>query len=61
MCVIAWGRGEAVDLALKLAYGATGRGVVVVADGAYHGNTGLSVRKPQAPLSHVPHVSCLLA
>lgn len=40
--------GEAVDLALKMAFGHTGRGVVVVAEGAYHGNTGLSVRTGDA-------------
>lgn len=35
--------GEAVDLALKLARGVTGRGGVVSARGGYHGHTGLAV------------------
>jgi len=37
------GGGEAVDLALKLARGATGRRRVVSALGGYHGHTGLAV------------------
>jgi acetylornithine/succinyldiaminopimelate/putrescine aminotransferase len=37
------GGGEAVDLALKLARGVTGRRRVVSARGGYHGHTGLAV------------------
>tara|TARA_R110002050_G_scaffold209858_1_gene345820 strand:- start:1037 stop:2233 length:1197 start_codon:yes stop_codon:yes gene_type:complete len=35
--------GEAIDLAIKMAWGYTGRRKIIVAEGAYHGNTGLSV------------------
>ncbi len=52
------GGGEAVDLALKLARGHTGRHRIVSAAGAYHGHTGLALatgdeqyRKPFEPLS----------
>lgn len=37
------GGGEAVDLALKLARGATGRTKIVSAAGGYHGHTGLAL------------------
>lgn len=37
------GGGEAVDLAIKVARGVTGRGGVVSVRGGYHGHTGLSV------------------
>jgi putrescine aminotransferase len=50
--------GEAVDLALKLARGHTGRAEIVSALGGYHGHTGLALaagdeiyRKPFEPLS----------
>ena len=59
------GGGEAVDLALKLARGHTGRLQVISAQGGYHGHTGLALatgdkvyREPFGPLppgfSHVP-------
>lgn len=41
--VFASGGGEAVDLALKMARGLTGRTGVISATGAYHGHTGLAV------------------
>jgi acetylornithine/succinyldiaminopimelate/putrescine aminotransferase len=37
------GGGEAVDLALKLARGVTGRPNILSADGGYHGHTGLAL------------------
>ena len=52
------GGGEAVDMALKLARGHTGRSGVVYADGGYHGHTGLALaagdaqyRNPFEPLA----------
>ena len=59
------GGGEAVDLALKLARGHTGRLGVISAQGGYHGHTGLALatgdkvyREPFGPLppgcTHVP-------
>lgn len=60
------GGGEAVDFALKLARGATGRSKVVAAVNGYHGHTGLALsaagrdafRRPFEPLvpgfAHVP-------
>lgn len=41
--VFASGGGEAVDLALKMARGLTGRSGVISATGAYHGHTGLAM------------------
>jgi acetylornithine/succinyldiaminopimelate/putrescine aminotransferase len=41
--VLAVGGGEAIDLALKLARGHTGRERIVSAIGGYHGHTGLAV------------------
>lgn len=41
--VFASGGGEAVDLALKMARGFTGRAGVISATGAYHGHTGLAM------------------
>jgi acetylornithine/succinyldiaminopimelate/putrescine aminotransferase len=50
--------GEAIDLAIKLARGHTGRPKVISAKGGYHGHTGLALaagdeqyRKPFEPLS----------
>ncbi len=43
------GGGEAVDLALKLARGVTGRRRIVSALGGYHGHTGLAVATGDAP------------
>jgi len=41
--VFAAGGGEAIDLALKLARGATGRQTIISAGGGYHGHTGLAL------------------
>ncbi len=41
--VFSVGGGEAVDLALKVARGHTGRPTIVSATGAYHGHTGLAL------------------
>ena len=41
--VFAVGGGEAIDLALKLARGFTGRPTIISADGGYHGHTGLAL------------------
>lgn len=41
--VFSVGGGEAVDLALKLARGHTGRPTIVSVNGAYHGHTGLAL------------------
>ncbi len=58
------GGGEAIDLAIKLARGYTGRPGIIAARGAYHGHTGFAVAAtdepserfgPLAPgFSHVP-------
>ncbi len=52
------GGGEAIDMALKLARGATGRPGIVYARGGYHGHTGLALaagdpqyRQPFEPLA----------
>ena len=52
------GGGEAVDLAIKLARGYTGRSKIISAKGGYHGHTGLALatgdeqyRSPFGPLS----------
>lgn len=52
------GGGEAIDMAIKLARGHTGRPKVISAQGGYHGHTGLALasgdeqyRKPFEPLS----------
>jgi acetylornithine/succinyldiaminopimelate/putrescine aminotransferase len=42
-CVFGVGGGEAVDLALKVARGHTGRAGIVSATGGYHGHTGLAM------------------
>lgn len=41
--VFAVGGGEAIDLALKLARGFTGRQTIISAGGGYHGHTGLAL------------------
>ena len=41
--VFAVGGGEAIDLALKLARGFTGRHTIISAGGGYHGHTGLAL------------------
>lgn len=43
VCIFGVGGGEAVDLALKLALGYTGRKKILSADGGYHGHTGLAL------------------
>lgn len=43
VCIFAVGGGEAVDLALKLAMGHTGRRKIISARGGYHGHTGLAL------------------
>lgn len=52
------GGGEAIDMAIKLARGATGRPGIVYAEGGYHGHTGLALaagapqyRQPFEPLA----------
>ncbi len=56
--VFAVGGGEAIDMALKLARGATGRPKIISAQGGYHGHTGLALaagdlqyRAPFEPLA----------
>ena len=41
--------GEAVDVAIKSARGATGRGGIVSVEGGYHGHTGLALAAGDAP------------
>jgi len=43
ICIFGVGGGEAVDLALKLACGHTGRSKIVSATGGFHGHTGLAL------------------
>ena len=43
ICIFSVGGGEAVDLALKLALGHTGRTKIISASGGYHGHTGLAL------------------
>ncbi len=43
VCIFGVGGGEAVDLALKLALGHTGRSKIISANGGYHGHTGLAL------------------
>jgi len=43
VCIFSVGGGEAVDLALKLACGHTGRSGIISASGGYHGHTGLAL------------------
>ena len=43
VCIFGVGGGEAVDLALKLAMGHTGRGKIISASGGFHGHTGLAL------------------
>ncbi len=43
VCIFSVGGGEAVDLALKLALGHTGRSKIVSASGGFHGHTGLAL------------------
>ncbi|NQV14718.1 aspartate aminotransferase family protein [bacterium] len=43
ICIFSVGGGEAVDLALKLALGHTGRRKIISARGGYHGHTGLAL------------------
>ena len=43
VCIFGVGGGEAVDLALKLALGHTGRPKIISATGGYHGHTGLAL------------------
>ena len=43
ICIFGVGGGEAVDLALKLACGQTGRSKVISATGGFHGHTGLAL------------------
>ncbi len=43
VCIFGVGGGEAVDLALKLACGHTGRKKIISARGGYHGHTGLAL------------------
>ncbi|NOZ49127.1 MAG: aspartate aminotransferase family protein [Chloroflexi bacterium] len=52
------GGGEAIDMAIKLARGATGRPGIIYAEGGYHGHTGLALaagapqyRQPFEPLA----------
>ncbi len=42
------GGGEAIDLAIKLARGATGRATILSAKGGYHGHTGLALAAGEA-------------
>jgi putrescine aminotransferase len=52
------GGGEAVDLAIKIARGYTGRDTIISAKGAYHGHTGLALatgdEKYRAPFGPTP-------
>ncbi|MCF6238303.1 MAG: aminotransferase class III-fold pyridoxal phosphate-dependent enzyme, partial [Candidatus Marinimicrobia bacterium] len=43
VCIFSVGGGEAVDLALKIALGHTGRPKIISATGGYHGHTGLAL------------------
>lgn len=43
VCIFGVGGGEAVDLALKVALGYTGRSRILSANGGYHGHTGLAL------------------
>ena len=43
ICIFGVGGGEAVDLALKLASGHTGRAKIISATGGFHGHTGLAL------------------
>ncbi|MEA3286508.1 MAG: aspartate aminotransferase family protein [Candidatus Marinimicrobia bacterium] len=43
VCIFGVGGGEAIDLALKLALGHTGRSRIISANGGYHGHTGLAL------------------
>ncbi len=43
VCIFGVGGGEAIDLALKLALGHTGRPKIISARGGYHGHTGLAL------------------
>ena len=43
ICIFGVGGGEAVDLALKLACGHTGRSRIISATGGFHGHTGLAL------------------
>ncbi|MCF7826896.1 MAG: aspartate aminotransferase family protein [Candidatus Marinimicrobia bacterium] len=43
ICIFSVGGGEAVDLALKLACGHTGRQKIISANGGFHGHTGLAL------------------
>ena len=43
VCIFGVGGGEAVDLALKLAMGHTGRAKIISASGGFHGHTGLAL------------------
>jgi len=43
ICIFGVGGGEAVDLALKLACGHTGRSKIISATGGFHGHTGLAL------------------
>ena len=43
VCIFSVGGGEAVDLALKIALGHTGRPKIISANGGYHGHTGLAL------------------
>ncbi len=43
ICIFGVGGGEAVDLALKLASGHTGRSKIISATGGFHGHTGLAL------------------
>ncbi len=43
VCIFGVGGGEAVDLALKIALGHTGRHKIISARGGYHGHTGLAL------------------
>jgi putrescine aminotransferase len=53
------GGGEAVDLAIKIARGYTGRENIISAKGAYHGHTGYALatgdEKYRAPFGPTPH------
>jgi acetylornithine/succinyldiaminopimelate/putrescine aminotransferase len=43
VCIFGVGGGEAIDLALKIALGHTGRAKIISARGGYHGHTGLAL------------------
>lgn len=48
VCIFGVGGGEAVDLALKVAMGHTGRNKIISAKGGYHGHTGLALQTGDA-------------